>query len=166
MSAQPSRYLSTYIDDHLSGATVALNRVRRSSRTFAGTPAGDVLAPIAEQLDDEREFLVATAERLGVHVSRYKLAGAWVAERVGRLKPNGHVRGPSPLSALLEVELLRGGVTAKASLWDALDELADAGVEGIDRTRVAVFRRQADEQVASLTALAARLRRPVLGGRD
>ncbi|MCR6690162.1 hypothetical protein [Cellulomonas sp.] len=72
---------------------------------------------------------------------------------------------PVPLSALLEVELLRGGVTAKASLWDALDELADAGVEGIDRSRVAAFRRQADDQVASLTALAARLRRPVLGGR-
>ncbi len=162
MTGADNRYLPIYLDDHLSGATVALHRVRRSARAYAGTPAGEVLAPFAVELEEERAFLAATAERLGVHVSRYKIAGAWVAERLGRHKPNGHLMTTSPLGALLEVELLLGAVTAKRSGWETLALLDDQGVEGIDRGALDRVQAQADGQVERLTGLLDRLR-PVVG---
>jgi hypothetical protein len=48
-----------------------------------------------------------------------------VAEKVGRLKPNGQVTGYSPLSRLLELEGLMLGVTGKLGLWNALKDIAD-----------------------------------------
>jgi hypothetical protein len=47
---------------------------------------------------------------------------AWAGEKFGRLKPNGQLRGYSPLSRLLEVELLMLGVTGKLRLWTGLRE--------------------------------------------
>jgi len=41
-------------------------------------------------------------EELGVSRSRLKPAGAWVLEKLGRVKLNGQLRGYSPLSRLLE----------------------------------------------------------------
>lgn len=167
MSARPgpaaagpaSRYLSTYLDDHLSGATVALHRVRRSARSYAGTAAGSVLAPLVHELDEEREFLRSVARALGEPESRVKTAAAWAAERVGRLKPNGHLLRPSPLSALLEVELLRAGVTAKRSGWETL-ALVDH--PALDPDRLARLVVQADRQVEDLSRLLDRLRPAVV----
>ena len=46
-----------------------------------------------------------------------KSAGAWTAEKFGRLKPNGQLTGYSPLSRLVELEGLKLGITGKLGLW-------------------------------------------------
>jgi hypothetical protein len=57
-----------------------------------------------------------------------------VAEKVGRLKPNGHLTTYSPLSRLLELEGLAGGIEMKRALWLALQESeAEAMQALIDR---------------------------------
>jgi hypothetical protein len=61
---------------------------------------------------------------LGVGSDRVKLLGAWVVEKVGRLKLNGRLLGYSPLSRLMELEILLLGVTGKLALWRALHQLA------------------------------------------
>ncbi|MBD5784786.1 hypothetical protein IF650_01215 [Cellulosimicrobium terreum] len=159
--------IATYLDDHVAGATVGLNRVRRMARAYEGTPVGDVVGPMVDELDEEREFLVATTKALGFHVSRYKVLLAAAAERVGRLKPNGRVVRQSPLSALLEVELLRGAVTGKQSGWRTLQQLPEDVV--VDRSRAAELEEQARRQVDDLTDLLERLRpaaltRPIVRG--
>ena len=58
---------------------------------------------------------------LGVDASPIKPAVAWVAEKAGRVKLNGQVRGYSPLSRLLELEGLEVGISGKRSLWQVLD---------------------------------------------
>ena len=62
-------------------------------------------------------------EELGVGRSRIKPAIGWLGEKLGRLKPNGQLRGYSPLSRVLELELLLLGITGKLRLWTLLDEL-------------------------------------------
>jgi len=57
---------------------------------------------------------------LGADISPAKPALAWVAEKAGRLKLNGRLRGYSPLSRLIELEGLETGVAAKRSLWQSL----------------------------------------------
>ena len=64
--------------------------------------------------------------------SRLKPAGAWVAERLGRLKPNGQLRGYSPLSRVVELEGLTGGVAVKQMLWNALGQHFGSTLEGFD----------------------------------
>ena len=63
-------------------------------------------------------------DRFGVSKPALKIAGAKVGEKLGRLKPNEQLTGYSPLSRVLEIEGLRGGVQAKHGLWDSLAELA------------------------------------------
>jgi hypothetical protein len=61
-------------------------------------------------------------ELLEVKRSRSKVAGAWAAEKLGRLKLNGRLTGYSPLSRLVELEMLHLAITGKIQLWQALDE--------------------------------------------
>ncbi|WP_264030137.1 hypothetical protein [Cellulosimicrobium sp. SH8] len=152
--------LAIYLDDHVAGATVGVRRVARMARAYAGTPVGAVLGPLADELRDERAFLLVTTERLGLRASRTKILLAAAAERIGRLAPNGRLSRSSPLSALLEVELLRSAVMGKQSGWRSLAQLpADVDV---DRARLAELDRQARRQVDDLTALLDRLRPAVL----
>jgi hypothetical protein len=62
--------------------------------------------------------------RLGVPVSPVKPRLAIAAERVGRLKPNGRVRGYSPLSRFVELDFLAYGIEGKKILWANLRDLA------------------------------------------
>lgn len=47
------------------------------------------------------------------------------AERVGRLKLNGRLRGYSPLSRFVELEFLLMGIEGKKQLWTTLRDLAE-----------------------------------------
>jgi hypothetical protein len=86
---------------------------------------------------------------LSFHRSPAKPAGAWLLEKVSRLKLNGQLRGYSPLSRLLELEGLEMGITGKRSLWQALGRAFadDERVAGFD---FAALVARADEQLAGL----------------
>jgi hypothetical protein len=60
-------------------------------------------------------------DRLEIHRSRGRSAAAWVGEKLGRLKLNGQLTGYSPLSRLVELELLYVGISGKLRLWGALE---------------------------------------------
>ena len=59
-------------------------------------------------------------KRLTIPRSKVKVSVAWALEKVGRMKPNGRIRGYSPLSRLIELEGLAGGIEAKRAMWLAL----------------------------------------------
>jgi hypothetical protein len=58
--------------------------------------------------------------RIGVRESRVKPGLAVVAERLGRLKLNGRLRGYSPLSRFEELDALAMGIEGKKILWQNL----------------------------------------------
>ncbi|WP_282948039.1 hypothetical protein [Cellulomonas endometrii] len=145
--------LQTYLGDHLAGATGGSARFGRMAEAYADTPLGPALRRIADEVTDEREWLRETAYRLDVSPSVLKRVGIAVTERVGRLKPNGRLSSPSPLSAVIELDVMRGAVTAKRGLWETLDVWADE--LGLDRERVRRLLDQADGQIATLTRLGA-----------
>jgi hypothetical protein len=62
-------------------------------------------------------------DELGIPRSRFKPALGWLGEKLGRLKPNGHLRSYSPLSRIVELEFLVLGITGKSRLWALLSEL-------------------------------------------
>src|SRR4051812_29208047 len=122
----PARYLPIYLNDHLVGATLGVELARRTRKENDGD-LGEFLDWLVTQLVEDRDALVSLIERLGLKRSRAKVALGWTAEKLGRLKSNGHVTSYSPLSRLLELEGLASGIDGKLALWLSLRE-----VEGRD----------------------------------
>lgn len=118
--------LEHYLSDHLTGATAGANRIQRMADDFIDTPVYAQLGELAEQISAERDFLEQLIDDLGLEHKPYRQAVAWVGERVGRLKNNGRILKRSPMTMLLETELLRGAVNAKRGGWESLREHADA----------------------------------------
>jgi len=116
----PMRRLDIYLNDHLAGATVGVELSRRAANSNRGTPSGEFLEQLHQQIVEDRRTLLGVVRALGVDTSPAKPAVAWIAEKAGRLKLNGRLRGYSPLSRLIELEGLETGVAAKRSLWQAL----------------------------------------------
>ena len=112
--------LTTYLNDHLAGSTVGLALARRTASNNEGTPYGKVLGGVADEIAEDREALLDVMARLSVGPDRIKVAGAWAAEKLGRLKLNGSLVSYSPLSRMVEIEGLTIGVEGKGSLWQAL----------------------------------------------
>ncbi|WP_454049496.1 hypothetical protein [Cellulomonas sp. Marseille-Q8402] len=145
--------LDSYLGDHLAGAVGGSARFGRMADAYADTPLGPALGRIAQEVTDEREWLRDTAYRLGVEPSLVKRVGVAVGERVGRLKPNGRLTTASPLSAVLELDLMRGAVSAKRGLWETLEIWSEElGLDGEHLRRLIA---QADDQIATLTRLGA-----------
>jgi hypothetical protein len=139
-----SKYLATYLNDHLGGATAGVELVRRAARENEGTELGPFLSDLAAQIEADREALEKIMGELGVKPDRAKVAAGWTAEKVGRLKPNAQLRGYSPLSPLVELEGLLVGIQGKLAMWRALAEIAEA--LGLDRVRLQELAARAESQ--------------------
>jgi hypothetical protein len=144
--------LGIYLNDHLGAATGGVELFRRAAAGARGTPLADRLARLAAEIEDDRAALAAAVEDLGLAVRHYKVAAGWVAERVGRLKPNGRLVRRSPLSSLLEVELMLAAVAGKAAGWRTLRALADDD-ERLDPARFDALLERAQRQDQELTDL-------------
>ncbi len=125
-------YLAIYLNDHLAGSVVGIELCRRARAGNEGSELGRVLDGICAEIEADRATLRRVMKRLAVDESRLKPAGAWVAEKLGRLKPNGQLRGYSPLSQVVELEGLVGGVEVKKLLWDALAQRFGGSLDGFD----------------------------------
>ena len=118
--------LELYLSDHLTGATAGANRIARMADDFVDTPVFAQLGQLANEISAERDFLERIINDLGLKQKPYRQAAAWVGERVGRLKSNGKVVERSPMTMLLETELMRGAVNAKLGVWESVREHAEA----------------------------------------
>jgi hypothetical protein len=127
-----ANYVGTYLNDHLAGATVGRELSKRAAGSNRGTPLGDFLEKLHEEIVEDRRTLLEVMGALDVGEDRVKTVAAQVGERIGRLKPNGTLLSYSPLSRVVELEGLALGVQAKAGLWRALALLDDPRVEGFD----------------------------------
>jgi hypothetical protein len=114
-----------YLNDHLAGATAGGELAWRSAAAANGTPAAGDLRRIAAEITQDRAALLRIMAALGIGVRHYKVYAAWVGEKAGRLKFNGHLVSRSPLSDLEELEFLLLGVEGKAAGWRMLRTLAD-----------------------------------------
>jgi hypothetical protein len=121
-----SKLLSTYLNDHLAGSVVALELAKRASSENRGTEFGAFLESLTTEIESDRATLKTIMDRVDVGEDRLKQAAALLAERAGRLKLNGQLRGYSPLSRLVELEALSLGVDGKLALWRSLEEVSSA----------------------------------------
>jgi hypothetical protein len=126
------RLLAIYLNDHLAGATGGVELARRARSSNRGTKWGEALEGICAEIEADRTTLEEVMKRLAVKRNTTKIAGAWAAEKLGRLKLNGRVTGYSPLSRLLELEMLHIGITGKLELWQALQRTLGSKLPEVD----------------------------------
>jgi hypothetical protein len=141
--------LAIYLQDHLAGSTFGLALVRRARDANAGTELGDFLTGLAADIAEDRQALIDLTARLGVHEDRLKSTLAWTAEKVGRLKLNGRVTSYSPLSRVVELEGLIGGVNGKLAGWSALSGVAERDTR-LDRAQLDRLIARAQSQLEGL----------------
>jgi hypothetical protein len=146
LSVRANRYLAIYLNDHLAGATLGLELMRRMAKEHDGE-LGALVARLLPEIEADYRSLQSIMRELGVARSRPKLVAAWTAEKLGRLKPNGHVKQRSPLTPLVELEGTVVGITGKRNLWRALREATDD--ESL-RARLDELEQRAEAQLAEL----------------
>jgi hypothetical protein len=115
-----NKYLAIYLNDHLAGSTLGIELARRLCRSNSDGAYGAPLRRLAAEIDEDRQTLIGIMDRLQIRRDRLKVAGAWAAEKAGRLKLNGQLLHYSPLSRLEELEMLSLGVEGKLAMWSAL----------------------------------------------
>ncbi len=142
--------LAIYLNDHLAGSMTGRELARRTARNNRSTGYGPPLTKLAEEIDEDRRTLLALMAALDVKPDPLKVAAGWSAEKLGRLKLNGRVRGYSPLSRLVELEALALGVHGKLALWRALALLDEPRLGSTD---LAALQRRAEDQLAQVEAL-------------
>jgi hypothetical protein len=141
--------LAIYLQDHLAGATFGVELARRARDENKGSEVGDFLDGLAAEIERDRAELAALMDRLGVKPDSLKSAVAWAAEKLGRLKRNGHLVSYSPLSRLVELEWLIAGVSGKRALWQVLVKRSDRD-ERLDPAHLQSLIEAADRQLAAL----------------
>jgi hypothetical protein len=141
------KLLSIYLNDHLAGATLGVELAKRSRASNEGTPLGDFLDRLSREIEEDRETLKKLMRELGIRSDQVKAYGAWAAEKLGRLKLNGQLRGYSPLSRLVELEALYLGITGKHEMWITLQRTL---ANEVPRFEFGELRRRAERQAAEV----------------
>lgn len=116
----PRRMRVLYLNDHLAAAAGWTALATRIARWNAGTPLGDAAQTLRRDLTDELPLLRILLRETGGRERRGKQWVARGAERLGRLRPNGSLRGYSPLSRLIDTEALVAGLALRAAMWRSL----------------------------------------------
>jgi hypothetical protein len=111
--------LSTYLNDHLAGSVGAVAMVERAIEENAGTLFGRRLEEILKEIRKDQAVVQDLIERVGSKENPLKKAGAWLTEKVSRVKLGG-TDDPGELGRLEVLETLAMGIHGKRALWRAL----------------------------------------------
>ena len=151
-TAEEQKLLEIYLQDHYAGSTGGLELAKRTAKENEGTEFGGPLTRIAGEIREDRDALKRIMDGLDVSAAPVKAGLAWAAEKAGRVKPNGQLRGYSPLGRMVEVEALISGVTGKLNLWRTLQQVVP-GEPRLDLHQLEDLERRAQDQLSRLHEL-------------
>jgi len=149
--------LELYLSDHMTGATAGMERVLRMEKDFVDTPVYRQISVVADSIRREYALLQQIIHDLGFTQKPYRQAMAWVGERAGRMKLNKRVLSRSPMTLVLETELMRSAIMGKLGSWQTLRD--NAHDLGLDASIFAELEDQAREQIALFDEVHAYARR-------
>lgn len=112
--------LGIYLNDHFAGSTAGVELAKRACGNSTDPDRTAMWESVSTEVVEDREVLREMMDRLGVSRNPLKAAISRVGEKLGRLKPNGQVTGPSEIGQFVEMEMMLLGVTGKLALWRAL----------------------------------------------
>lgn len=144
--------LATYLQDHYAGSSAGIELFRRAADQQSDPVTRTALTAMAEKVENERAVLAKYLAYVDAKPDPLKNAGAWVAEKLGRFKPNGELVRRSPLSDVLELEMLRLAVEGKGAGWRVLRALAEDDPQ-FDSAELDGLIAEAEQQIKALEEL-------------
>ena len=151
--------LALYLRNHEAAARGGADLFRRAAASQRQRPYGGEVLALRDEVVEDLATLRGLMQRRGVRPDPVMGAAIQIGERIGRLKPNGHLLTRSPLSDLVEVEAMLDAVFAKANGWRALTA---AGL-GEQEPALAELRNRADDQIRRLQELHGEVSAAVFG---
>lgn len=132
-------HIATYLNDHLAGATAAVELLEHLKAAHSESGVGEAAAELLVDIEADRQELRELMGRLEVDESRARKASAWLAGKVTELKLRLDERAGGDLHLFEALEVLSLGIEGKHGLWRALA----AAAEGAPSLRVADYGRLA-----------------------
>jgi hypothetical protein len=129
-----NKHLAIYLNDHLAGATGALELMTDLAEAHAGTPVGDSLRQLHDEIEAERQELERLIDRLDISVSAPRRMGAWLGEKLAYLKMQVDDKTTGAMRLFEGLEALALGIQGKRGLWRVLAIVseADPDLRGLD----------------------------------
>lgn len=112
--------LSTYLHDHLAGATSAVKMVTRLQRQWHGTDVGAELGAVLREIRADHDVLMTISEVSGGSARPARATLAWFGETAFRLRTSWLMMSREALQLFESLEVLSLGIEGKRSLWRAL----------------------------------------------
>jgi hypothetical protein len=124
--------LATYLLDRLAGSVHAIELVEAMRDQHSDQPLERCAATLPVEIKEDRDVLRGLAARVTSGSSRVKDLGAWLGDKVSRLKLGRG--GADPLALFESLEFLALGIHGKRALWRTLaaTALQDPRLQGID----------------------------------
>jgi hypothetical protein len=114
--------LITYLQDHLAGALHAIELLKSMREHFSAEPLGTFADELLSEVEADRDVLARLTESVGGTAGGVKEWGAWLTEKVSRMKlKHGSADGLGTFEAL---EFLVIGIHGKRALWRAMEAVA------------------------------------------
>jgi hypothetical protein len=130
--------LTIYLNDHLAGSVSAIELVDHLIETYRGKSLEPFFTNLRNEIDADQRALQDLIKKLGVKESAVRKAGAWVAEKLARMKVRVSDSEKDQMGLLDALEGLLLGITGKGALWSALEEASEnvAQLRGLDYARL------------------------------
>jgi hypothetical protein len=143
-----SKFLAIYLNDHLASATAGVDLARRTLKRNPHGSLGELLRRLVLEMEGQRQALEQLMHENNTPPSNLKIVAVRLAERLGRLKPNGRLFGYSPLSRMVELQGLCLVSHMRLMLWRTLKQVVEADIlAGLDPDRLQA---QALEHILSI----------------
>jgi hypothetical protein len=145
----PNEHLAIYLNDHLAGATSAIELMQHIEAAHPAAPIGPLVGRIRIEVIADRQQLEAVIAHAGVGQSGVRKVAAWLGERLSQLKLTVDDPANGALRLFESLEALCLGIEGKKTLWRTLSASAAtvATLQGFDYDTLI---RRADEQRGAL----------------
>jgi hypothetical protein len=151
-----TKHLGTYLNDHLAGSVAALELIEYVAKKFPDSNLEEFFVELHADVSADQEVLRDLLNTFGEKESTVRKAGAWLAEKLGRVKlgiSENEVAGAGVLEALEAMVL---GITGKGLLWRALSaasqttpQLAGPDYAELEQRAVAQRNRVEEKRIAA-----------------
>jgi hypothetical protein len=109
--------LNLYLNEHLAGSVAALELIDHILTVY---PADPFFATLRRDVAEDQAILQHLVESLGFREHAMLQFGAWIAEKLIRIKVQLHDSQAGHMDLFYALEVLTLGITGKKLLWRAL----------------------------------------------
>lgn len=117
--------LTSYLNDHLAGAVGALEHLDHLIKSGDDKQFEAFLRSLRLEIEVDKETLKKLVDEVAEEESGVRQAGAWITEKLSRVKIGGEDSGEDEMGFFLSLEALALGIIGKQKLWAALAVAAE-----------------------------------------